>query len=112
MAKLYLLQSRFAWSLSKLILYAEAAGYHVTFGRVYESEAANKANGGIAGSLHTQRLAADLNLFSKDGKYLTKTEDYRPLGDYWKGQGDDYAWGGDFPKPDGNHFSIAHGGKK
>ena len=61
--------------------------------------------GGAARSQHKRRLAIDLLLF-KDGKYLTDTKDYAPLGLWWEQQGG--AWGGRFE--DGNHFSLAYQG--
>lgn len=112
-------QRLFPQLVAQLIHYAYASGYELTFGDAYRSPqqaAANAASGtGIANSLHTQRLAIDLNLF-KGGVYLTRSEDYRMLGEYWKGLHPDCAWGGDFkdarglPRPDGNHFSITHNG--
>lgn len=69
----------------------------------------NGKNNGIAMSLHQARLAIDLNVF-KGGVYLTKSEDYKPLGDKWKSLDVDARWGGDFSSPDGNHFSLTHGG--
>lgn len=113
-------QSRFSWLLAKLILYAEAAGYDVTMGecwRTPEQARANASSGrGISGSLHCDRLAADINLF-KDGKYLRDTESYRILGEWWERQCEDCAWGGRFvdkngnPRPDGNHFSLRYRGR-
>lgn len=69
-----------------------------------------KANG-IVGSLHELQLAADINLF-KDGKFLSNSSDHKPLGEYWKSLHPLARWGGDFSKPDGNHYSIEFGGKK
>jgi len=54
-------------------------------------------------------LAVDLELF-KDGAYLTKTEDHKALGEYWKTLHELCRWGGDFD--DGNHYSLTHGGMK
>jgi hypothetical protein len=109
-------QSRFARAVPLLIQYAIARGYEVTFGEVLRTQAqaaANAASGaGISNSLHLERLAVDLNLF-KDGIYLQDSGAHKPLGDFWKSLGDDYFWGGDFnPKPDGNHYSIGHEGRK
>ena len=100
-------QSKFCKMVALLILHSEQLGYEVTFGRAYSSPEANKADGGIDGSLHTQRLAIDLNLF-KNGKYLTSTIDHEPLGVYWEAIGG--SWGGRFN--DGNHYSLEHNGKK
>ena len=106
-------QELFSQLLAQLILFAYANGYKIRMGQVERSkeEAARNAKKGIgiANSLHTQRLAADLYLF-KDGKYLTKTEAYRPLGEFWQSLHPLCCWGGLFN--DGNHFSITHGGRK
>lgn len=107
-------QRLFTRLVAKLIDFAYASGYELTFGDAYRSPAqaaANAAAGsGIVNSLHTQRLAVDLNLF-RNGVYLTKSEDYKPLGDYWKTLDPACSWGGDFiSRPDGNHFSITHNG--
>lgn len=109
-------QTTFALLVADLILHARSLGYDVSFGEAWRSkeEAARlaKAGLGIANSLHTQRLAIDLNLF-KNGEWLKTSAAHRPLGEYWELQsGSDYqcCWGGRFG--DGGHYSIAHGGKK
>ena len=108
-------QKRFSILLSDLIYDLTQNGYEVTMGECWRSKAAadwNAAHGiGISNSLHTQRLAADLNLF-KDGKYLTTKDDYAVAGAIWKSYTDsDFqcCWGGDFESPDSDHFSISHG---
>lgn len=109
-------QSLFARLTGLLIGQAFAMGYEVTFGECYrtpEQAALNaKSGAGISNSLHTQRLAIDLMLF-KDGAYLTKSEDYEPLGVWWEAQNPLNAWGGRFiSRPDGNHFSSTRDGIK
>lgn len=108
-------QSRFARSVPLLLQYMTALGYEYTLGEAWRTQAqaaANAASGaGISNSLHIDRLAIDINLF-KDGIYLADSDSHRPFGAFWKSLGDDYAWGGDFTKPDGNHYSVAHGGRK
>jgi hypothetical protein len=114
-------QSRFVRGVALLIQYATQTGYEVTFSEAYRSPEQAKRNAasgtGIANSLHCDRLAIDLNLF-RDGRYLSSTEAHRPLGEFWESLGDDYCWGGRFkdsqgrPRPDGNHYSIAYGGRK
>ena len=94
-------QSKFVWMVARLIWFAKNNGYELTFGDAWAK------TGHIDGSLHYSRLAIDLNLF-RDGVYLTETEDYKPLGEFWEGIGG--SWGGRFQ--DGNHFSLAHGGMK
>lgn len=109
-------QSLFASAVAKLIQQANAMGYAVTLGEAWrppEMAAIYAKQGkGIKNSLHTQRLAVDLNLF-RDGKYLSDGDQYRELGAWWETQSFEGAvccWGGRFQ--DGNHFSFEHGGKK
>lgn len=104
-------QSAFAKLVGHLILQAYAMGYEITLGEAYRSpeEALrlSKSKKGIKNSLHTQKLAIDLNLF-KNGVYLSSTESHRPLGEWWESQGG--TWGGRFD--DGNHYSFEHNGVK
>jgi hypothetical protein len=109
-------QSTFVKLVALLILQADAFGYELTFGEAYrspeEAKRLAKLGKGIINSLHTSRLAIDFNLF-ENGKYLTKSEDYKKLGDFWESlSGDNFTchWGGHFG--DGNHFSIGYGGRK
>ncbi len=108
---LHELQAHFATMVGELIFKAKDLGYQVTLGEAYrtpEQAALNAAKGiGISHSLHTDRLALDLNLF-KDGKFLTQTPDYLPLGEWWEGKGG--SWGGRFKMSDGNHFSLSPDG--
>ena len=100
---------------AKLIQFAFAAGYELTWGETYRtpSQAAlNAKNGvGILNSLHCERLAVDFQLF-KDGAYLTDPAAYKFMGDYWKSLDPNCAWGGDFTTVDADHFSVAFGGRK
>lgn len=104
-------QSRFVTMVVKLLDHAHSQGYSITFGETYrspeEAERLAKLGKGIRNSLHTQRLAIDLNLFV-DGKYMSSTKAHETLGKYWESIGG--TWGGRFG--DGNHYSIEHGGKK
>ena len=106
-------QRLFTRLVGLLISYAYKQGYELTFGDAYrspEQATANAAAGtGIVHSLHTKRLAVDLNLFVK-GQYVTDSGAYKPLGDYWKQLDPLNRWGGDFTKPDGNHFSMTDEG--
>ena len=106
-------QRRFVELVARLITWAYANGFELTFGECYrtpEQAALNAQSGaGISNSLHTKRLAIDMNLFV-NGEYKADTGSYKPLGDYWKTLDPEAAWGGDFSKPDGNHFSLAHEG--
>ena len=110
-------QFAFASLLPLLIGRALELGYTITLGECYRSpeEAARlaKLGKGILGSLHTLKLAIDINLF-RDGVYLTSSESHRQLGTYWEtlSAGKDYTchWGGHWG--DGNHYSIGHANKK
>lgn len=106
----------FARLVPMLIDKAFTLGFEVTLGEAWRSpeESARLAiaGKGIKGSLHTSRLAIDLNLF-RAGKYLTSDAAHEPLGEWWEQQSTDTyacAWGGRFG--DGNHYSIAHAGRK
>lgn len=105
-------QRKFTRMIADLIVFAYGQGYELTVGDAYRDPRVHGAVGekksySSAGSLHKERLAIDFNLF-KDGKFLTQTEDHRPLGEYWESLGG--SWGGRFN--DGNHYSLEHGGRK
>ena len=117
-------QRLFTSLVAKLIDYACSQGYGITLGEAWRppetAQLYAKQGKGISKSLHIQRLAIDLNLF-RDDEYLTNSEDYQFLGEFWEnltGEGYSCCWGGRFkdsegnPRPDGNHFSIEHGGVK
>lgn len=108
-------QSLFVRLVARLIDRATALGYELTFGEAWrtpEQCALNAAKGtGISDSLHPDRLAIDLNLF-KDGAFLKDTESHRALGEWWEQLHPDCRWGGRFPKPDGNHYSLTPDGKR
>lgn len=108
-------QSLFVKLVGQLIAWTYANNLELTFGECYrtpEQAALNAKSGkGISNSLHTKRLAIDIQLF-KDGKYIDKSELYEPLGTYWKSLHPLCRWGGDFSKPDGNHMSMEWGGVK
>lgn len=108
-------QRQFTRDVAELIVHAYSLGFELTFGDAYRSPEQAKANAaagiGIANSLHCERLAIDLNLFI-DGQYQTDSAAYEPLGVYWESIRPGNAWGGRFSRPDGNHFSLAYGGRK
>lgn len=60
-------------------------------------------------SLHYDGLAVDIDL-TKNGKYLSGTEDHRRFGEVWERLHADCRWGGRWG--DGNHYSITYGGRK
>lgn len=105
-------QRRFTKMIGLLIEWAYQNGYELTFGDAYRDPRTNGAMGERKGyshpsSNHKQRLAVDFNLF-KDQVWLSKSEDFKPLGEYWESMGG--TWGGRFN--DGNHFSLEHNGIK
>lgn len=106
-------QSLFVRLVGLLIEEAYARGYELTFGETYrtpEQAILNaKAGKGIKNSVHTERLAVDLNLF-KDGRFLSSTEDHKTLGEWWEKLHPDCRWGGRFN--DGNHYSLTPDGKR
>jgi hypothetical protein len=108
-------QQQFTADIAELILYIYANGYSATFGDAYRAPLSHGKMGefkayGRARSAHKQRLAVDLNLFDRDGNYLTDTESHRMFGTYWKSLNQKNRWGGDFNEPDGNHYSREHWG--
>lgn len=106
-------QKLFTFLIGKLISWSYANGYELTFGEAVRTVAQAESNAssgiGIRKSNHLIRLAIDLNLFV-GGNFKTASEDYRALGAYWKSLNSLCCWGGDFSKPDGNHFSLLHEG--
>lgn len=86
-----------------------ASGYSFTYGeamRSQEQAAIYARQGkGIVDSLHCKRLAIDINIFNKNGDYLTDTQDYEQFGKFWECLDYHNVWGGNFSKrKDGNHF--------
>jgi hypothetical protein len=105
-------QRRFMKMVPRLLDKVHELGYEVSSGDAYRDprlfgEIGIKKGYGHCRSAHKHRLAIDLNLF-KDGKFLQSSEDHRPLGEFWESIGG--SWGGRFPKPDGNHYSLEHNG--
>jgi hypothetical protein len=71
---------------------------------------------GIVNSNHRLKLAKDYNVF-KNGVWLKNSVDLKWAGEHWKALSGTYrdieitcCWGGDFRRPDGNHFSLLHKG--
>ena len=94
-------QSEFSRKIGVLIIVAHELGFEVTLGHALRCE---ECHTGKPHSLHKRKLAVDLNLFI-GGKYLTDTEDHRPLGELWEQMGG--TWGGRWG--DGNHYSWGEG---
>ena len=104
--KLSEMQQTFCFNIAMLIVWAYGQGYKITLGESYNAAGI----GHRVGSLHYVRLAQDLNLF-KDGVYLTKSEEHKPLGEMWKTFNPLNRWGGDFKSRDGNHYSMEYEGR-
>jgi hypothetical protein len=107
------LQKLFSVHLAILIQKAISLGYEVTMAECLRSldtaELYAKEGKGISNSLHCERLAVDINLF-KDGQFLQTKEGYREMGEFWKSLSSidaPHFWGGDFQRPDSDHFSIS-----
>lgn len=96
MSRLLKAQIEFMKMVPKLINKAHSLGFDVTGGDLFRD---SRCPYGSKKSAHHRRLAIDLNLF-KSGLYLDKTEDHKPLGEWWETQGG--IWGGRFE--DGNHY--------
>jgi hypothetical protein len=97
-------QQKFATMIPMLFDKAHEMGFAITLGDAYRDP---RVSYGSETSLHKQRLALDINLFNGD-KYLSSTEDHRPIGEWWESIGG--SWGGRFN--DGNHYSLAYGGMR
>lgn len=107
-------QRLFMRLLPRLIDFIHEQGYECSIGDAYRDPRvfgmAGVSKGyGHANSNHKRRLALDINLF-KDGEYLDMTEDHRPIGEFWKSLDPLCRWGGDFSRPDGNHYSVEYRG--
>ena len=105
----------FTIAIAALIHYAVSLGYEIAMAEGMERiTAKDPTSDHMAGSLHHIGLAQDLDLYLK-GVYLTQSEDHEPLGTWWEDYGVEHglplAWGGNFSKPDGNHYSLRWGGK-
>jgi hypothetical protein len=109
-------QYDFCDAANLLITQARSLGFKPRLGEAWRSteQALRDAEEGkgIVHSNHTIRLALDLLLDDADGNYLTDSSAYRPLGDWWKALDSRCCWGGDFSRPDGNHFSFIWQGVK
>ncbi len=112
-------QQLFAKNVGELLTFMYGqTNYRCTFGETYrtqeQAEWYAKQGKGVINSLHTSRLAIDLNLFNcSDPDLCIYTENYlayRLFGDYWEGLDKNNRWGGYFVSKyggkvvDPNHF--------
>lgn len=117
-----LLHKQFVFSglIARLILYAYQRGYSISLGEAWRSPETAQMYAdegkGVANSLHCNRLAIDLNLFSGCDPLKTVAQ-YLEIGEFWEslaepGEEIICVWGGRFENPDADHFSIEHNGVK
>jgi hypothetical protein len=106
-------QAIFTLNAAKLILYIYQKGNKCTLGEAFRpretAELYSKEGIGIKNSLHTDRLAVDLNLFTASGEYLTDGLHYAPFGAYWKTLSPYNKWGGDFKSSQESSKSVVIG---
>lgn len=106
----------FSYALAELVMYAKTLPDHeVALDEVTERiTSADPTSDHMKDSLHHLGLAGDILLYVK-GVYQRDTEVYRQLGEWWIAYGIKHGlplrWGGNFRKPDGNHFSLQWGGR-
>ena len=99
-------QRLFSKFVGMLLVEIYNRGYEVSLGDAWAMKRSPLEHS--PASFHYTRRAIDLNLF-KDGVYLVKTESHAQFGEYWKSLHPMCTWGGDFVKPDGNHYSFGEG---
>lgn len=101
--KLFDEQSAFASDVSRLINWALANRYTLSFGEVWrtpEQQAIYVKTGRskTLKSKHLDRLAVDFNFRDSTGKLLCTVEDHAPIGRYWESLSVKNRWGGNFDK--------------
>jgi len=107
-------QAVFTKNVALLLNFLCGQGYEVSLGECWRSpETAHTyaiEHKGIEHSLHCKRLAIDINLHDKDGKYLTDSKYYEVAGKYWQSLHVHNRWGGFFKsgccKVDCSHFEM------
>jgi hypothetical protein len=111
-------QTLFSLLSARLIVWIQQQGWAVTLGEGYDDD----HKGHMVGSLHYERLALDMNLFTQGawegdiylgGAYVADGGHpaWAAIGTKWKSMHPLCRWGGDFKGKDSNHISIAHDGK-
>ena len=98
--KLSIWQRIFTMNIAKLIAYAYANDYELTFGeakRTREQQLIYVQTGRshTMNSQHLKRLAVDFNVFI-DGNWNQDWKKIKPLGDYWESLHPKNRWGGDW----------------
>ena len=104
-------QAHFTTMFVQLILHACALGLTPVIGEVARTLEQQRlyvkqGKSQTLDSKHVQRLAGDLLVFRGE-TYLTRSEDYEPLGVYWESLDSANVWGGRWlTLKDGNHFEY------
>jgi hypothetical protein len=104
----------FTVAIAALIQHAIDLKYEIALGegmdRITEKDPTTDH---MKGSLHEIGLAQDFDLYL-GGVYLTNSEDFHLLGVFWEEYGQSkglpLVWGGNFKKPDGDHFALRWNG--
>jgi hypothetical protein len=101
-------QADFSLDVAKLISFIHAQNYYCTFGEAFrtpEQAAIYAQEGkGISKSLHTKRLAIDLNIYDAKANLLTDSADYEKFGIFWESLNKTNRWGGYFVSKYGGHI--------
>ena len=115
MSDLVTAQQVFARLVGKFLTELPQLGYQVTLDEAYRpretAELYAQQGRGSKHSLHTSRLAIDLNLWRGESLCTTRGS-MQAAGDLWKSYGPTCRWGGDFEKLiDPRHFSLEWEGR-
>lgn len=102
-------QEMFALNITQLIVIIFKHRFTCTLGEAWRpkktAELYAKQGKGIRKSSHCNRLALDINLFYK-GRYLKTTKAHEVFGKIWESLHPNNRWGGNFKRPDGNHYEM------
>ena len=96
-------QKHFMSLLPRLVDYIYDQSWSCTIGDGYRHPDAVFPYHSHPNSMHTKRLAIDLNFFDEQGEYVTESERLKMFGEYWMRLDPNCTWGG---TKDGNHFSM------
>ena len=108
-------QEEFAKCLAEFILWIYQQGWSVRMGEVYRppftAEEYARQGVGIANSVHTKKLAADL-ILSIGGRVTWAHDDYEKLAKKWESMHELATAGYYFERQDSAHFSFTYKGVK
>jgi hypothetical protein len=107
-------QILFARSISVFILWIEEQGYGVTVGEFFRpqfvADIYAKEGKGVANSVHSLRLAADLNIFDSQGNMMTTPSAVAMKWESYSDEMNIFRAGLNFKNVDADHFSIEYQG--